>query len=201
MNFSAQRPLNRPVGGAFARATIAPLWPAMVRNGRRLGQPGLFSDQFHFSSRPPSAPRPAPPPRPVAPAQPKPAAPKVFDLPGIRRGMTLQIGSGSSYEGYSFTGTATIAAYDARTLDLNVNASAMGGFVQKAIHLRFETQADGTVQALSDAGPASTTLRVASARPGQTVFRAQDGSQVAVRSTGNGGLTLTYGQSRIVLTP
>lgn len=220
MRLSGQQPQRQPMPQAPPRTRIAPLWPTMVRDGLRLGQPGTLLDPYWNRRATPAPPPVLPPvlvappvarptvapqqvtptPRPVAPTPPEPKAP-VLNLPGIRAGRPLQIANGSSYDGFSFSGTAAINAYDGKNLALTINVSAMGGFVHKVVHLSFQAQPDGTVIAHADAGPATTVLQVVSSQPGRTALKAPDGGTVLLQSTANGGLDINYGQSRIVLAP
>ncbi|HEY9720785.1 MAG TPA: hypothetical protein V6D47_02160 [Oscillatoriaceae cyanobacterium] len=138
----------------------------------------------------------------------------IFDLPGLKPGMKLKIEKGSSFKGFGFGGTATVNAFDGKTLDMTVDAKVFH-FIHVPVHLHFERATDGTICFLGertkggsdDKTPKGTPSKVGAAlctitqKPGNVVLRAPDGGPVTLTSDDKGNLSIAYGPAEIHLKP
>lgn len=138
----------------------------------------------------------------------------IFDLPGLKPGAKLKIENGSNFKGFGFGGTATVNAFDGKTLDMTVDATVFH-FIHVPVHLHFERANDGTICFLGEREkggsdektPKGTPSKVGAAlctvsdQPGNVVLRAPDGRPVTLHSDAKGNLTIAYGPAEIHLKP
>lgn len=136
-----------------------------------------------------------------------------FAFPGLVAGKTFDVKG--DFKGNGFGGTAIINTFDGTTLDLTVNASAMLGLVRAQVHVRLESNSDGTVTFLAERtdraqvdapsedapNKAGARMKVLTNRPGLTVLQAPNGNQVTVSALPGGGLHVAYDRSEITLNP
>lgn len=176
-------------------------------------------DRIQPGTVPPATTPVAAPAAPAAPQEQLPVVasdslaltPRPLAVGGLKAGQVLKVDG--RYKGHGFGGKSEVLAADPNQLDLMVNASALMGLVKVKVHLKFQTQADGTVMFLAerlDGGKkdkdldapdkVGKPLKVVSVKPGQTVFDSGHGL-VKMESNGKGSVSISYDQYRITVKP